>query len=90
MSTATTLLHQFTLTICFHNSTLVKIYLQKLALLPIDDSKCVHVFLSEYLLDEISHFHLRSLLQHISLHLGVGVIDDGQEHVLKGAFQHHF
>lgn len=35
-----------------------------------------------YLLNEVSHFHLGPLLGHVSLHLGVGVIDDGQEHVL--------
>lgn len=36
----------------------------------------------QYLLNEVSHFHLRSLLGHVSLHLRVRVIDDGQEHVL--------
>ena len=36
----------------------------------------------QYLLNEISHFHLRPLLGHVSLHLRVCVIDDGQEHVL--------
>lgn len=36
----------------------------------------------KYLLDEVSHFHLRSLLRHVGLHLRVRVIDDGQEHVL--------
>lgn len=37
---------------------------------------------AQYLLNEVSHFHLRPLLGHVSLYLGVCVIDDGQEHVL--------
>ena len=36
----------------------------------------------QYLLDEVHHLHLRPLLGHVGLHLRVGVIDDGQEHVL--------
>jgi len=36
----------------------------------------------QYLLKEISHFHLRPLLGHVGLHLRVCVIDDGKEHVL--------
>lgn len=36
----------------------------------------------QYLLNEVTHFHLRPLLGHVSLHLRVCVIDDGQEHVL--------
>lgn len=36
----------------------------------------------QYLLDEVSHFHLRPLLRHVGLHLRVRVVDDGQEHVL--------
>lgn len=37
---------------------------------------------NQYLLDEVSHFHLWPLLGHVGLHLRIGVIDDGQEHVL--------
>lgn len=37
---------------------------------------------AQYLLNEVSHFHLRPLLGHISLHLRVCIIDDCQEHVL--------
>lgn len=36
------------------------------------------------LLNEISHFHLRPLLRHVGLHLRIGVVDDGKEHVLYG------
>lgn len=35
-----------------------------------------------YLLDEVAHLHVTPLLRHVRLHLGVRVIDDGQEHVL--------
>lgn len=38
---------------------------------------------ARYLLDEVSHFHFRPLLGHISFDLRVCVIDDGQEHVLR-------
>lgn len=41
----------------------------------------IHVV--QYLLNEVRHLHLRPLLGHVRLHLGVGVIDDGQEHVLQ-------
>lgn len=40
----------------------------------------IHVV--QYLLNKVSHFHLGPLLGHVSLHLRVCVIDDGQEHVL--------
>lgn len=36
----------------------------------------------QYLPYEVSHFHLRPLLGHVSLHLRVCVINDRQEHVL--------
>lgn len=43
-----------------------------------------HSVKADYLLNEISHFHLRTLLRHVGLHLRIGVVDDGEEHVLSG------
>ena len=34
-----------------------------------------------YPLEVVSHLKLILLVRHVTLHLGVGVVDDGQEHV---------